>query len=112
LASKIKDGYFPYGHFVGGKLVGFASLTEMGSGAYEMNDVSILPEYRHFGYGKELLDFCKAKVRELGGKIITIGIVEENAVLKEWYTANGFIHTGAKQLEHLQFTEGFMEWSV
>jgi ribosomal protein S18 acetylase RimI-like enzyme len=112
LASKIKDGYFPYGYFVGGKLVGFASLTEMGSGAYEMNDVSILPEYRHFGYGKELLDFCKAKVRELGGNIITIGIVEENVVLKEWYTANGFIHTGTKQFEHLPFTLGFMEWSV
>ena len=112
LANKIKDGYFPYGYFVGGKLVGFASLTEMGSGVYEMNDVSILPEYRHFGYGKELLDFCKAKARELGGNIITIGIVEENAVLKEWYTANGFIHTGTKQFEHLPFMVGFMEWCV
>lgn len=112
LASKIKAGYFPYGYFVEGKLVGFASLTGMGSGVYEMNDVSILPEYRHYGYGKELLDFCKAKVRELGGNIITIGIVEENAVLKDWYAANGFVHTGTKRFDHLPFTVGFMEWSA
>jgi N-acetylglutamate synthase-like GNAT family acetyltransferase len=39
-------------------LVGFASLADTGNGAHEMNDVSILPEYRHFGYGKELLDYC------------------------------------------------------
>lgn len=110
LASKIKDGYFPYGYFVEGKLVGFTSLTEMGNGVYEMNDVSILPEYRHFGYGNELLDFCKAMVRELGGSKITIGIVEENTVLKDWYAANGFVYMGTKKFDHLPFTVGFMEW--
>ena len=82
----------------------------MSSGTYEMNDVSILPEYRHYGYGKKLLNFCKARVRELGGNKITIGIVEENTVLKEWYAANGFVHTGTKKFEHLPFTVGFMEW--
>jgi len=112
LASKIKDGYYPFGYFADGKLVGFASLTDMGSGTYEMNDVAILPEYRHFGYGKSMLNFCKEKVVELGGSKITIGIVEENTVLKDWYGANGFIHTGVKRFEHLPFTVGYMEWSV
>ena len=77
-----------------------------------MNDVSILPDYRHFGYGKELLDFCKDKVREFGGNKITIGLIEENTILKEWYIANGFVHTGTKVFEHLPFTVGFMEWEV
>jgi len=110
LASKIKDGYYPFGYFADGKLVGFASLTDMGGGTYEMNDVAILPEYRRFGYGKSLLDFCKEKVVELGGNKITIGIVEENVVLKDWYAVNGFIHTGIKRYEHLPFTVGYMEW--
>jgi ribosomal protein S18 acetylase RimI-like enzyme len=82
----------------------------MGGGVYEMNEVSVLPGYRHFGYGKELLDFSKAKVKELRGSKITIGIVEENVVLKDWYIANGFVHIGTKQFEHLPFTVGFMEW--
>jgi len=112
LASKLKDGYYPFGYFWDGKLIGFASLTDTGNGAYEMNDVSTLPEYRHFGYGKALLDFCKDKTKELGGSKITIGIVEENTVLKRWYTTNGFVHTGIKQFEHLPFTVGYMEWEL
>ena len=112
LENKIKDGYYPFGYFLNGKLVGFTSLTDTGNNVYEMNDVSILYEYRHLGYGKELLDFCKKQIKELGGNKITIGIIEENAVLKDWYTANGFIHTGTKQFEHLPFTVGFMEWEV
>ena len=48
----------------------------------------------------------------LNGSIITIGIVEEKPVLKEWYAANGFIHTGTKEFAHLPFTVGLMEWNV
>ena len=112
LARKIKDGYYPFGYFADGKLVGFASLTDMGSGTYEMNDVSILPEYRHFGYGKMLLNFCKGKAKELGGCKITIGIIEGNTALKKWYVTNGFVHTGTRKFEHLPFAVGYMEWEV
>lgn len=110
LASKIKDGYYPFGLCIGDKVIGFTSLTDMGSGVFEMNDVSVLPEYRHYGYGKKLLDFCKAKVREFSGNKITIGIVEENTVLKEWYNSNRFVHTGTKMYDGLPFTVGHMEW--
>jgi len=110
LESKIKEGYYPYGYFTDGKLVGFASLTDIGDGAYEMNDVSILPEYRHLGYGKELLDSCKEKGKQFDGTKISIGIVEENAALKSWYATNGFIHTWTKKFDHLPFMVGFMEW--
>ena len=112
LAGKFKGGYYPFGYFIDGKLVGFASLTDNYNGIYEMDYVSILPGYRHFGYGKELLDHCKEKVKELDGCKITIGFIEENVILKEWYTANGFVHTGAKKVKHLPFTVGSMEWSV
>jgi N-acetylglutamate synthase-like GNAT family acetyltransferase len=112
LKDKIKAGYYPYGCFVDEKLIGFVSLTDMGQGVYALNNLAVLPEVRRSGYGRALLDFCKAKVRELDGKKITIGIVEENAVLKQWYAANGFIHTGTKKFDHQPFTAGFMEWSI
>jgi ribosomal protein S18 acetylase RimI-like enzyme len=112
LASKIKNGYYPFGYFTNGKLIGFASLTDLGGNTYEMNDVAILPEYRHSGYGRSLLDFCKEKVCELGGIKIIISIIEENAALKGWYTVNGFNHTGTKQFDHLPFTVGYMEWNA
>ena len=109
LADKMKEGYYPYGYFVDGELIGFVSLTDIGGGVYELNALSILPEVRHFGYGQALLDFCKSKVRELGGRKITIGIIEESTVLKDWYAKNGFTHTGTKIFGHLPFTVGYME---
>jgi uncharacterized repeat protein (TIGR04076 family) len=112
LASKVKDGYFPFGLCVGETIFGFASLTDMSDGVFEMNDVSVLPEWRHYGYGKKMIDFCKEKVKELGGSKITIGIVDENAVLKDWYAANGFVHKETKNFDGLPFTVGFMEWSA
>lgn len=69
-----------------------------------------MPDYRHLGIGKELVnfavDYCK---KTLDSNKIKIGIVEENTVLKEWYKALGFVHTGTRKYEHLPFTVGFME---
>ncbi len=39
-------------------------------------------------------------------------IIEENTVLKNWYIANGFVHTGTKKFDHLPFTTGYLEWKV
>jgi len=39
LASKLKDDYLPFGYCVGETIFGFMSLTDMGDGVYEMNDV-------------------------------------------------------------------------
>ncbi|MDD4496057.1 MAG: GNAT family N-acetyltransferase [Eubacteriales bacterium] len=112
LASKQEDGYYPFGLFVDKTLVGFVSLTDMGNGSYELNKLSVLPSWRHIGYGKKLLDFCKDKVRELGGNKITLDLIDENTILKNWYAANGFVHTGTKKFKHLPFTTGFMEWEA
>ncbi len=112
LESNIKDGYHTIGYFSDGKLVGFVSLTGMGDGVYELNHLSVLPEMRHLGYGKALLEYCKEMVKELGGKKINIGIIEENIKLKEWYTANGFVHIETKEFKHLPFIVGYMEWSL
>lgn len=110
LESKFTEGYHPFGCIIDDKIIGFASLTNMGNGIFAMNDVSILPEYRHLKYGKVLLDFCKATVIELGGNTISIGIIEANTRVKNWYAENGFIHTGTKKYDSLPFEVGHMEW--
>ena len=112
LKSKISSGYYPFGLYIEGIIVGFVSLTDMENGVFEMNHFSVLPEYRHYGYGKKLLCFCKNKVIELGGNKIIIEIIEENTVLKKWYIANEFTHIEAKQYEGVPFTVGHMEWEI
>ncbi len=63
----------------------------------KLNRLSVLPSWRHIGLRqKKLLDFCKEKVRELRGNKIILDLIEENTVLKNWYAANGFVHTGTK----------------
>lgn len=107
-------GWLMYGLYENERLVGHISISKSReiNGVYEIHNVAVLPEFRHKGYGKQLLDFCKAKVIELGGIKITADIINENTVLKNWYAANGFIHTGTKKYEHLPFTVGYMECEV
>jgi len=114
LQRNLEWGWLMYGLYEGDRLVGYISISESREvdGVYEIHNVAILPDFRHKGYGKQLLDLCKAKVKELGGHKISLGMIEENAVLKNWYAANGFIHTGTKRFDHLPFTVGFMELMI
>jgi len=110
LASKIKDEYYPFGCFVGDKIVGFAALTDMGNGVYDLSDVSVLPDYRHLKYGKALLDYAKQMVAKREGSAIVLSIIEENEPIKTWYATNGFIHTGTSRYDHIPFVVGNMKW--
>ena len=55
------------------------------------------------------MDFVFNYVKAQGAKKVSIGIVDENSVLKNWYKLYGFIETGLKQYEHLPFAVCFME---
>ncbi len=112
LKKRFDSGYMMFGLFKGDETIGFFSLSDKGSGVYELNNLCVLPEHRHMGYGKQLLEFTCDKVRELGGKKITIGIIEENTLLRDWYSQNGFVHTGTMTFPHLPFTVGFMEKEI
>lgn len=89
--------------------VGYFSLSVNDTDA-ELNNLSVLPEYRHLGIGKELVSYAADYSKNtLGANKVKIGIIEENTVLKEWYKTLGFVHTGTRKFEHLPFTVGFME---
>lgn len=68
--DKLRDRFnkctIMFGYFLDGRIIGFVSLTKSGETSFELNNLAVLPECRHKGYGRELLDFCKSRVRELG----------------------------------------------
>lgn len=110
LESQMNWGWHMYALYAGKKIIGYMSLSKEGEDVFELHNLAVLPEYRHNGFGKLLLDHAKNAVRSMGGKVIRIGIIEESSILKRWYISNGFVHTGTKKFDHLPFTSGYLEW--
>lgn len=92
-----------------GVLCGYYSLFLQENGECELNNLAVLPEYRHKGIGKQLLEHAFIIAKEAGCKIMNIGIVEENTVLRSWYELNGAIHIGTKKYDFFPFTCGYMK---
>ena len=111
LETQFDWGWHMFGLFAGKALIGYVSLSVEGD-IYTLHNLAVLPEYRHHGFGKQLLDHAKAHAKDLGGSVIKIGIINESTVLKAWYAANGFVHTGSQKFEHLPFTTGYMEYNL
>jgi ribosomal protein S18 acetylase RimI-like enzyme len=112
LVSDWNKGNVMFGLYCDDDIVGFIQLECKSSDTYELEKLAVLPEYRHRGYGSELLKFARQAVEKLGAQKITIGIIEENVQLKKWYQEQGFIHKGIKKFDHLPFTVGFMEQNI
>jgi ribosomal protein S18 acetylase RimI-like enzyme len=93
------------------KSIGFVAIEKSRKEAdtFYIEKVAVVPEYRHLQYGKHLMDFAINRIRELGGKRISIGIIDKNFVLKKWYERQEFVETGKKDFDHLPFRVCFME---
>jgi ribosomal protein S18 acetylase RimI-like enzyme len=77
-------------------------------GVYYIERVAVLPEYRHLGLGKKLMEFATERIILMGGREISIAIIHENRVLKSWYESMGFKETIVRKYDHLPFTVCFM----
>lgn len=93
----------------GGKIIGYFSLIPQRDGNVELDNLSVLPEYRHYCIGAKMVNFAVETAKTMMAEKLKIGIIEENTRLKDWYTRLGFQHLGTKKFEHLPFTVGFME---
>ncbi len=107
-----KKGTKFLGLFQGGQQIGFVAIEQADNALYCMEKLAVLPEHRHKGYGKKLMGFVFEQVKMSKGERISIGIINESTVLKNWYIENGFAETGTKKFEHLSFTVCFMEKSL
>lgn len=92
----------------GGIIRGYCSLLLKGDGECELGNLSVLPEYRHRGIGKALLEYSAGIAREHHCRVMRLSIVEENTVLRKWYEQNGAVHTGTEKFDFFPFTCGYM----
>jgi ribosomal protein S18 acetylase RimI-like enzyme len=101
-----------FGLFVNSIQAGFVAVEKENDGKYYMKRLAVLPEYRHGGYGKKLVDHVIDYVKARGSHKLYIVIVNEQAVLREWYRGMGFRETFVKTFEHLPFSVCFMELEI
>jgi len=101
-----------FGLYVHGHQEGFVAVEKEKDGKYYMKRLAVLPQYRHGGFGKELINFVIDYVKKTGSTTLSIAIVNEQDILKDWYKEMGFREISIKQFEHLPFTVCFMEMDI
>lgn len=111
LSEQYDNGRKMFAYFDNKKIVGFYSL-EFLNNECELNNLCVLPEYRHRGIAKELLKHSFNVAKQNGAIKMNIGIVEENQVLKNWYIDFGFKTTHTEKYNFFPFTCGYMEKSL
>ncbi len=90
-------------------IVGYYSLLLQENNECELNNLCVIPTYRHQGIGEELLKHAFKVAQELNCNKINIGIVEENTLLRKWYESFDFVHIGTEKFDFFPFTCGYME---
>ena len=112
LKSLREKGAKTFGLFHHDRQIGFVAIEKASDIRYYMEKLAVLPEYRHRGFGRWLMDFVFDYVKQQNGDTVSIGIIDENSVLKNWYSDYGFVETGTRRFEHLPFEVCFMEKGV
>ena len=91
-----------------GAPIGYYSLCGKDDTTVELNNLCVLPAYRHQKIGEALLLHAIRESMVRGYRSMTIGIVEENKRLRAWYEKYGFEHTGTQKFDFFPFTCGYM----
>jgi len=91
------------------KIIGYYSLALQANNECELNNLCVLPEFRHKKIGEKLLLHSFETAKTLGCSKMNIGIVEGNQRLRKWYEKFGFSHIGTQKFDFFPFTCGYME---
>ena len=74
--------------------------------------VGVMPQFRHRKLGRKLIGNAFDKILELGGNRVSVGIIDQNVRLKNWYLEQGFSQMSVKKIDHLPFDVCFLERSL
>ena len=91
-------------------IIGFIAIEQSSNNQniFYIEKVAVHPNFRNKGIGLELMNFATLRIMQLEGQEISIGLIDSNLILKEWYKTQGFIETGVKSYKHLPFNVCFM----
>ncbi|MBN2535155.1 MAG: GNAT family N-acetyltransferase [Spirochaetales bacterium] len=111
LQEYLKKNITLYGYYKEKELIGCIAIekSHTENRTFFIERLAVIPEQRHKGYGRELIQFALKKIKERKGDKASIGIINENKRLKEWYIKIGFREVSVKTFSHLPFEVCFLE---
>jgi len=89
--------------------VGFVAVEKLDDANYTMEKLAVVPSARHQGTGARLVRFALDLAAGQGAGKLSIGVIDDHTVLKDWYKTFGFVAAGTQKFSHLPFTVCFME---
>jgi ribosomal protein S18 acetylase RimI-like enzyme len=111
LALKRK-GLNLFGLFVENYQIAFVAVEKANDDLFYIEKLAVLPQHRHQGFGKQLMLCAIEYIKKSMGKKISIGIINEHSLLKNWYKNIGFREVATKNFVHLPFTVCFLEMNL
>ncbi len=85
-----KAGTKMYAAFIDDDAVAYVQLLKGENNVFYFQKFAVLPEHQQTGIGRALIDFCKSKVKSLGGTSLSLIMVDKNEKLKYFYESCGF----------------------
>jgi len=91
-----------------GRVAGSVGLEWVRPGLCNLERLAVLPGERKRGFGRALVNHAFSEAGKLGCNTIRIGVIADQAELKDWYRGFGFVETETRDFAHLPFRVTFM----
>ena len=112
IKSDISRGVQYYILYVDDNPIGCVAIENVNSDVCYLERLSVLPEMRGKYFGIRLVQHALECAALKGARKVSIGIIDEQPDLKEWYIQLGFVVTEIKRYPHLPFTVCLMEIKI
>jgi ribosomal protein S18 acetylase RimI-like enzyme len=104
----LSNGLKMFGYETEDKIVGCVGYSHNNRKNYLIERLATLPEYRHLGIGRKLMEFIENEIKNIGGKIAEVHVVDKNIILREWYRKLGYVEIRIDEIKTLPFNSCVM----
>jgi ribosomal protein S18 acetylase RimI-like enzyme len=103
IVGQLQEEFKIFGAKIDNAIVGCAGYKFIDGTTSVIERLAVLPEYRHRGIGKYLLEYIENIIKTDKGKIIELSMVDNNLVLKNWYKRFGYRELRIEEYPQLPF---------
>jgi len=108
IENGLNNGLKMYGYYLDDQIIGCVGYSFYKDNMYFIERLATLPEYRHKGIGKILMEYVENIIKENNGKIIEIHVVDENKRLIDWYKKLNYKEIRVDEIKTLPFNSYVM----